>query len=51
MWYFMYDVMNQGTGNGGYAPLYITVVLNYILHNCMLDIGASTNVMNLQVMN
>jgi hypothetical protein len=35
-----------------HAPFFISLVVNdLLLHNCMLDSGASTNVMSLKVMN
>jgi hypothetical protein len=43
--------MNYDRKNGGHAPFFITLVVNnLLLHNCMLDSGASTNVMSLKVM-
>jgi hypothetical protein len=36
----------------GHPPFFITLIVNYfLLHNCMLDSGAFTNVMSLKVMN
>jgi hypothetical protein len=44
--------MNYDKKNGGHAPFFITLMINnLLLHNCMLDYGASTNVMALKVMN
>jgi hypothetical protein len=44
--------INYDKKNGGHAPFFITLVINdLLLHNCMLDSGASTNVMSLKVMN
>jgi hypothetical protein len=44
--------MNQGRKNGSHSPFIITLMINdLLLHNCMLDFGASTNVMSLKVMN
>jgi hypothetical protein len=44
--------MDYHRNNGGHAPFFITLVVNnLLLHNCMLDYGASTNVMSLKVMN
>jgi len=37
---------------GSYPPFYMSLHINgLMLHNCMLDLGASTNVMPLKVMN
>jgi len=39
------------TRGGAHPPLFMTLDINeYILHNCMLDTGASSNVMPLSVM-
>jgi hypothetical protein len=44
--------MNCDRNNGGCATFFITLVVNNLLiHNCMLDSRASTNVMSLKVMN
>lgn len=46
------QAMNHDKKNGGHAPFFITLMVNNLLpHNCMLDPGASTNVMALKVMN
>jgi hypothetical protein len=38
--------------NGAHSPFYVSLLINdLLLHNCMLDSGASTNVMSLKVMN
>jgi hypothetical protein len=43
---------NLDRRNGRHAPFFISLVVNeLLLHNCMLDSGASTNVMSLEVMN
>jgi hypothetical protein len=42
---------NRGGFNGNHDPFFISLGVNeLILHNCMLDTGASTNVMPLGVM-
>jgi hypothetical protein len=45
--------MNQeGRRNASHQPFFISLLVNdLLLHNCMLDSGASTNVMSLIVMN
>jgi hypothetical protein len=43
--------MNHDRKNGGYAPSFITLVVNnLLLHNCMLEYGNYTNVIYLKVM-
>jgi hypothetical protein len=44
--------MHYDRKNEEHAPFFISLVVNdLLLHNCMLDSGASTNVMSLKVMN
>lgn len=46
------QAMNHGRKNDSHNPFYITLLINdMLLHNCMIDSGASTNVMSLKVMN
>jgi hypothetical protein len=41
---------NLGRKNGTYAPFFISLIVNeLILHNCLLDLGASTNIMPLRI--
>jgi hypothetical protein len=50
--YVVLQPMDYDRNNGGHAPFFITLVVNnLLLHNLMLDSGASTNVMYLKVMN
>lgn len=45
------QVMHYDRRNGGHAPFFVSLVVNnLLLHNCMLDFGASTNGMPLKVM-
>jgi hypothetical protein len=45
------QAMDYDRKNGGNALFFITLVVNnLLLHNCMLDYGASTNVMYLKLM-
>jgi len=45
------ETTNRGGFNGNHDPFFISFGVNeLILHNCMLDTGASTNVMPLGVM-
>jgi hypothetical protein len=42
---------NLGRKNGKHAPFFISLLVNeLILHNCMLDLGASMNIMPLRIM-
>jgi hypothetical protein len=42
---------NIGRKNGKHAPFFISLLVNeFTLHNCMLDSGASMNIMPLKVM-
>jgi hypothetical protein len=43
--------MDQSRGNGSHQPFFISLLVNdLLLHNCMLDSGASSNVMTWKVM-
>ena len=43
--------MNCYVGNEGHLPFYVSLIVNdHLLHNCMLDSGASSNVMTKRVM-
>lgn len=42
---------NLDMRNGRHAPFFISLVVNELLHNCMLDSCVSTNVMSLKVTN
>jgi hypothetical protein len=43
--------LGMGNANNDLAPFYISLLVNgLILHNCMLDSRASTNVMTLEIM-
>jgi hypothetical protein len=43
--------MDQNRGNGSHQPFFISLLVNnLLLHNCMLDSGASSNVMTRKVM-
>jgi hypothetical protein len=46
------QAMNQDRKTGSHVPFFISLrVNNLFLHSCMLDLGASTNVMSLKVTN
>jgi hypothetical protein len=46
------QAMHWGRKNGSHSLVYITLIVNnLVLHNCIMDLGASTNVMSLNVMN
>jgi hypothetical protein len=45
------QTMDQNKGNGSIQPFFISLMVNdLLLHNCMLDSGASSNVMTRKVM-
>ena len=44
-------LQSMGTGNEKNQPFYLSLLLNnHLLHNCMLDSGASSNVMTKKIM-
>jgi len=44
-------LQNMDRGNEKNIPFYLSLLMNdFILHNCMLDLGASSNVMTKKVM-
>ncbi len=46
------QAMEQGRKSGSHSPFFISLVMiDLLLHNCMLDPGASTNIMPLKIMN
>ena len=44
--------IDKEKGNGSHSPFFISLMINdLLLHNCMLDLGASANVFVTKVMN
>jgi hypothetical protein len=44
-------LQNMDRGNEKNNPFYLSLLMNdFILHNCMLDLGATSNVMTKKVM-